>query len=49
MVVKEDWCRYECRTDFEEHYGEWLSSYVVHDEKVQNAFSVWIVRKEPWY
>ena len=49
MVVKEGWCRYECRTDFEEHYGEWLSGYVVHAEKVPRAFPVWIVRKDEWY
>lgn len=49
MVVKEGWCRHECRTDYEEHYGERLSSYVVHDEKVPRAFPVWIVRKDEWY
>lgn len=49
MVVKEGWCRYECRTDWEVHYGEVLSSYVVHDEKVPHAFPVWIVREEVWY
>lgn len=48
MVVKDGWCRYECRTDWEEHYGERLSLYAAYDEKVPHAFPVWIVRKEPW-
>ena len=48
MVVKDGWCRYECRTDWEEHYGERLSFYAAYDEKVPHAFPVWIVRKEPW-
>lgn len=48
MVVKEGWCRYECRTDLEDFWGM-LGGYVVYDKKVPHAFPVWIVREEVWY
>ena len=59
MTVEEGWCKYECRSDWENYEGEQLGGY--HAVQVRNRpkradgrplpgwFPVWIVRKDEWY
>lgn len=57
MVVQEGWCTYQVRSDWEDHEGERLGSYVVYEGPHMSTaykgkrgwFQVWIVRKGEWY
>jgi hypothetical protein len=57
--IKEGWCAYQCRTDWEYGDGEPQGGYVVetyepHTKRLDGKrkpgwFPVWIVRKGEWY
>ena len=59
MVVKEGWCKYQVRTDWENGDGEPMGGYVVEQRATcpkyldgknkPGWFPVWIVRKGDWY
>lgn len=49
MNVKEGWCRWEVRTDWDNGNGEPQGWYCIYRSPVKRAFPVRIVRKEEWY
>jgi len=59
MVIKEGWCKYQVRTDWENCDGEPRGGYLVdqcesitrrlNGRRKPGWFPVWIVRKEEWY
>jgi len=59
MVMQEGWCKFQCRTDWENGDGELRCGYVVTQHGADTKrldgrrkpgwFPVWIVRKGEWY
>lgn len=59
MVVREGWCGYQCRTDWDNGDGRPCGSYAVEDgskpplsrsgKRRPGWFPVWIVRTGEWY
>ena len=50
--IKEGWCAFRCRSDWENSEGPQGSYFVVRQKekpKTRGWFPVWVVRKGEWY